>query len=380
MSNIVEQATTPPSGTKRSPEAQRRPARIGRALLGALIGVIVAVALVLVGFNAFIYLSSPRFYEKATAGIGIPGIGAGFVPQDIDYLESGSSWLFSGYDASGDASPLYRRGQDGAVAKVFVETPEGELYAGHGSGITHSGAYVYLTYETGYLVIDAQLLSGASDGDVIPALGSVDVGFAPAFLNAQDGMMYTGVFYNGDDYLTPPEMEIVAPDGTVNHAVMYAFSKDDAAPFGFRTVPDAVYSIPDKVQGVCLTSQGSFVFSTSYGFAPSHLLAHEATLTAIGTYAVDDAQVPLFCFDTTTLKCDLAMPPMSEGILTLNGKIYVPFESACSKYLFGRLCGGDRLYALDASAVRTARDSAGDIIRDSLSINGATDRAAEPSS
>lgn len=321
-----------------------------RALLSALIGVIVAAAIVLVGFNAFIYQWSPSFFNQAEPAIEIPDTHGTFVPQDIDYLESSSSWLFSGYDSAHNASALYRRNADGTIAKLFVETPDGAPYVGHGSGITHAGEWVYLTYEAGYMAIRTRLVATAADGDTVFASGSVDVGFEPAFLNVQDDMLYAGVFYNGDNYLTPPEMEINTPDGTVNHAIMYAFAQSDATGFGFSDVPEAAYSIPDKAQGVCLTSQGYFVFSTSYGFAPSHLLFHDATLASPDTYVANGASVPLFCFDSTTLRRELMMPPMSEGIINLNGKIYVPFESACNKYIFGKLYGAGQVYALSADA------------------------------
>lgn len=346
--------------------------RAAKVVGSVLVGVVVAMAVVLVGFNAFIYLQSPVFFHRATPGIDIPGTHDGFVVQDIDYLESASAWLFSGYDGGGGPSPVYRRDSDGTVSRVLVETPDGKQYAGHGSGITHSGDKVLLTYEDGYLVLEARALAGAKDGDVVSAVSAVSVGFAPAFLNAQDGMLYTGVFYNGTTYTTPPEMEVYAPDGTVNHAVMYAFARDDNAASGFRDVPQAVYSIPDKVQGVCVTAQGSFVFSTSYGFSPSHMLAHRATLPSIGTYDVAGEAVPLFCFDEATLKSDMAMPPMSEGIVMINGRIYVPFESACNKYLFGKLYGSGRIYSFDASATK----GAGDIIRDSLSVSNTANSAA----
>ena len=38
---------------------------------------------------------------------------------------------------------------------------------------------------------------------------------------------------------------------------------------------------------------------------------------------------------------------MSEEIVCKDGKVYVLFESACTKYIFGNLIRGDRVYAYE---------------------------------
>lgn len=50
-----------------------------------------------------------RTNSEAQREFNIPGIHDGFVCQDLDYYDEGSCWFFSGYDASGGPSYIYRR-------------------------------------------------------------------------------------------------------------------------------------------------------------------------------------------------------------------------------------------------------------------------------
>lgn len=321
-------------------------------VLGIFIGLVIAAALVLVGVNIYVRVTYSDFYEKAETAVVIPGLESGFVPQDIDYLKAHSMWLYSGYDGNGGPSPIYRRSADGTESHVFVNTPEGNPYDGHGGGITSSDGtdgYVYLTCEDGYLVMNTRDVATADEGDTVQAFEHVSVGLAPAFINIQNNVMYTGVFYNGDQYTSPPEMTIECPDGTVNHAIMLAFPLDEDAPCGVSETPEAAYSIPDKVQGVSITRLGHFVFSTSWGLEPSRLIAHNATLVTDRNYMSQGVAVPLFCLDGNTYVGEIVTPPMSEGIVMINGDIYISYESACNKYFFGKLYGARNVMKMDVA-------------------------------
>ena len=138
--------------------------------------------------------------------------------------------------------------------------------------------------------------------------------------------------------------------------------------YGYAQSPACVYSLPDKVQGVCELPNGDIVLSTSYGLAGSHLLTYRpvnqaatpvAELPAqqgggndavaaqpVGdTFAVNGKQVPLYYFDSTNLVTDLSAPPMSEGIEYHDGRIYISEEAASNKYIFGKLYGAG-IYSL----------------------------------
>lgn len=314
---------------------------------GIVVGIIALVMAVVIAFVAYMRIAYMPFYDEATAVFETPGINSSFIPQDIDYVEDRGIWLFSGYEGEDSPSPIWKRTQGGDTSRVEVENPDGSRYADHGSGITSMGDKVYLTTEGGYLVLSADEVAAARDEDVVKAQAKVEIGFDPAFLNAQNGTLYTGVFYYAGPYDTPEKMHLTAPDGTENSAIMYAFPVDGSTASGFAEMPSVVYSIPDKVQGI-VVEDGKLVFSTSWGFSPSKLLVYDmGKLTRSGTYDVEGADVPLRFCDESSLSETFEAPPMMEGIDQFDGRIFLSNEAASNKYIFGKLYGAGTIYFLN---------------------------------
>lgn len=328
------------------PSKRRTGITVKKVIGGIIAGVIALVMAVVVVFVAYMRIAYMPFYDEATAVFETPGINSGFIPQDIDYVEGYGVWLFSGYEGEDSPSPIWKRSQNGDSSRVEVQNPDGSRYSDHGSGITSVGDKVYLTTEGGYLVLSASEIAEANDGDVVEAQAKVSIGFDPAFLNAQDGTLYTGVFYYAGPYDTPEKMHLTSPDGTQNSAIMYAFPSDGSTDSGFASTPSTVYSIPDKVQGV-VAHDGRLVFSTSWGFSPSMLLMYNMdSMAETGTYEVDGAEVPLRFCDQSSLTDSFEAPPMMEGIDQFDGRIFLSNEAASNKYIFGKLYGAGTIYFL----------------------------------
>lgn len=318
-------------------------------VLGIVAGVLVGVAVAaIVGVNVFVRVAYAPFYQQAEAAFPIPGINSGFVCQDLDRLEHGDAWLFSGYTTDSRPSPVYRRSADGSVQRLLLAAPDGELYDGHGSAITSSGRYVYVACEGGLLVFEESDLVNAADGDTVLALGKIDLDFTPSFGNVEGEYLLVGNFYRAGNYETPGEHRIATPDGSQNPAVIYAYPLSDTAQWGLADALEAVLSIPERIQGTCLTADGRIVLSQSYGLATSHLLAYDtARLIQDGAFTADGQEVPLYCLDSRSLVTDVAAPPMTEGIESYEGRVYVSEESASNRYIFGKLYGAGTVYALD---------------------------------
>lgn len=329
--------------------ARKKPRKASpkRIALGILVGLFALAMVVVIAFVAYMRIAYASFYGMATAAFDTPGINTGFIPQDLDRADDGL-WLFSGYESDGEPSPIWRRGDDGTVSRIQVQNPDGSPYMGHGGGITSAFGNVYLTTEGGLLVLSADEVASASEGQAVKASAKVDVGFDPAFVNVQDDVLYTGVFYMAGPYETPDSMHLAAPDGTENHAVMYAYGRDASSDWGFADVPEAVYSIPDKVQGMAMTPDGRMVLSTSWGFSPSVMYAYDVDrLASGGTYDVSGNDVPLVFCDASALAASIEAPPMMEGIDQFDGRLFLSNESASNKYIFGKLYGGGTVYWIE---------------------------------
>ena len=334
-------------------------------LMGLFIAIVAAI-------NIYVNTTYATFYDQAEKQFEIPGINSGFIPQDLDYLDSEDIWFFSGYMNDGSPSPLYKRTNDATnnvtnnvtnnptnnaetnttesaytVTKIQLANPDGTPYTDHGSAITTTDQYAFLAAEQSYLVFDTNALAAAQEGDTVVALDRINLDFSPAFMNIENDALYLGVFYHPGDYETPAAMHITTPDGTENPAVMYSYPQDITQPYGFARVPAAVYSIPGMIQGTCQTESGEIVLSQSFGANSSHLYVYsQDNLVQTGTYLADGVDVALYCLDNTSLTDDLLAPPMLEGIESEDGQIYVTDEAASNKYLFGKLYGAGHVYSL----------------------------------
>ena len=80
------------------------------------------------------------------------------------------------------------------------------------------------------------------------------------------------------------------------------------------------YTIPAKVQGVTFDENGKIFLSTSYGRqSSSYIKVYKSIVSLSSNPNRPDSKIE--------------MPPGSEEIDILNGKVYVIFESAGEKYL-----------------------------------------------
>jgi hypothetical protein len=316
-------------------------------LLRVVLIVVFVLALLVLGVNIFVRAAYSTFYDESQPEFATPGINSGFVPQDIAYLEDADAWLFSGYLADDSASPIWRRATDGQADELFVSLPDGSAYIGHGSGITTYGDYVFLTCDDGYLVLRTADFENAVAGESVVAIDYVELELTPAFLNISGGYLFAGEFYHPRDYLTDETHHYTMGDGTENKALMYVYPLDASAKYGVSEVADRVYSIPSLVQGCTTTSEGNLMLSQSYGLASSTLAEYDTSkMSKLGSVSTGEGEVELYGFDQASKVSELVAPPMTEGITTVDERIYIADEAACNKYIFGKLYGAWEVYSI----------------------------------
>ena len=64
---------------------------------------------------------------------------------------------------------------------------------------------------------------------------------------------------------------------------------------------------------------------------------------ADGSIDILTGEVPLYYLDSDNLTETVVMPPMSEGLVYRDGRVQVMYESACNKYIYGKLIRGWRV-------------------------------------
>lgn len=322
---------------------KKRKRRVIRFGLGAL-----GVAMLVLGYKEYVRTSCEPFYEEAYKGFEIPGIGNGFVPQDMFFLDDEKTWLFSGYDIDRKESPIYKVKADGTVIRNTVTLPDGSIYKGHGAAITASSAYAFLTVDDGYVVLERSKLADAVNGRVVHAFAHVPVPLEPAFMNVHEDMLYVGEFYERIFYDTPKDHRVKTFDGEENPALICAYESDPNAPYGFSQRVASVYSIPKYIQGMCITDDGKMVLSQAWGLGDAHVLVHDMEkIPQEGTISIDGQEAPLFVLDGRSLVKTLVVPPMAEGIDYHDGRVYMPNEAASNLFLIGKFDGSRNIFSFE---------------------------------
>jgi len=324
-----------------------------------LVVLAVVIAVALLCFKLVDAISYSSFYDIAEDEFYIPDLMDGFVPQGFEYMAEEKVFLACGYMSDDDeASRVYVIDKDGE-RYYYTELTEvylAENYTGHTGGIAYYGDYVYITGSDG---VDVFSLTDILDESVekTPLLGTVNTSkynVDPAFCTVYDDQLFVGNFYDGEDYKGHADHKLTAEGRDENNAVMLSFSLLSSymdSNYFVAPQPNAVYSIPNKVQGVCMVDDGKIALSTSYGMSASNIYVHDLEKVIENTYTgaknmVGVDNIPLYVIDTKTLVDTIEAPPMSEEIVYLDGKIWIMNESASNKYIFGKFTTGNYLYSV----------------------------------
>ncbi len=316
------------------------------------LGVILGSA---IGYFRLPVLSYYRASEKAFV---IPEINSGYIAQGLCYDEQSESFILSGYMNDKSPSPLYSVSKDGEfIKKITLLKPNGKDYKGHGGGVACHGEYIYLTGGSDkciYVYSLTEFLS-AKDGDKLECKGEIPLVatndqndyVGSAFVTACDNRLIVGEFYRAGNYPTPESHKLTTSAGDYNQALAVEFEFDGEQPFGVNPNPTKAYSLPDKVQGLTIYDNKIYL-STSWGLSFSHILEYDqAKLERQEDITLLGKSLPLYALDSQSLVNDYKIPPMSEEIVFVDGKLYVNCESASDKYIFGKLTGGKYLYKTD---------------------------------
>lgn len=347
---------------------------------GVLIGITIFLVVILVaigGFKLYDYIGAAEFYNNSKAVFDTPGVAdSNFVPQGMAYIEEKDTYIFSGYmgkpilgKLSDDvASRIYVRNSNGEVTFTRLLNSDGTPFTGHAGGVDCFGDYVYLAdedYRSLVVFSAADILSGKEETKM---LGMVKTYNAPAHcyvFSSNNGEKYilAGSFHrDGSVYLTPDHEKITSPAGDKNTSVMTVFKLDESADLGVNPTPVAIISAREMIQGVCITSDGKMVLSTSWGVSHSQLFFYDLskvqctegyefkgtiTYANVGEETFEFSNIPLYYLDSSCLVDVVKAPPMSEEIDCVDGRIIVFCESACNKYVFGKLTTGYKIYGFE---------------------------------
>lgn len=314
--------------------------KIRKFFRNLLIGLLILILVILVVLFVGVTVKYWDYYKNADALFVIPGLSDNVVPQGFDLLEDGT-YLMCGYMSDDTSSRVYIRDPFGKTYFSRLYYEDGNAYLKHAGGICHNGDYVYLAGDDG---VDVFSFADIMAGEDAYMLGTIPAGHDMAFCSFYDGYLFAGNFYFPEHYETPAHHRITTPAGDQNTSLITVFRADGAFEFGIDPNAVAAISAPDKVQGMCFTEDG-IVLSISWSLTDSNLQYYSGDSERTGTVEVLSGEVPLYYLDSANLVHTAVLPPMSEELVYQDGRVEVMCESACNKYIFGKLIRGWQVFA-----------------------------------
>lgn len=320
-----------------------------RFLLGLVIFLLIIVFTCALLLNIAGATHYAEFYSTAYTTTMMPGLLEGFVPQGLDYIDRG--FIVSGYMTDDSASRLYYVKNDDLAGVTTLKKANGDDFTGHCGGVAHYGDYFYIGGSGGLYVFS---LADITDGDgVAHQIGKFEAGMTASWVYAYEDYLYIGKYVDGGQYEAADWQSNTTPAGDENTSIMARFRLDGGKDtFGISPTPECAYTMRHCVQGAAITADG-IILSTSSGINSSVFYFYTPDYTGTDTIEYGDEgwdgrlTVPLYHLDSASLTHEVRTIPMAEEIEVVDGRVYIANESACMKYFFGWLVGGNKFYSFE---------------------------------
>ena len=306
---------------------------IGKICVITVASILALVILFLGGLNIAKFAIYSEYYSIKTNICKNPGLSDGFVCQGICAYEEENKFFVSGYMKDGSASRIYVTDDKNESYYVSLSL-NGKAVDAHAGGIATHGDKVYVVDHNCVYVIPLEDILGAKDGDIVEIKETVKTDNAGSAAYTDGKYLYVGEFHDGVNYITDHPYN--TPDGTY-YAIISCYSFDD------MSKPEKVYSIRNKVQGMCFTPDGKVVLSTSYGLADSYYYVYDESKAIDSGLTHEGAPVYYLCETEKVVKG----PAMAEGLDYYNGMVITLTESASDKYIFGKFFFADKIVGLE---------------------------------
>ncbi len=324
---------------------------LGKILLSIVASLLGLVLVVIIGYNAYLRIAFNDFYSSARSEGKVVGLSDGLVPQGSTYVPEEKTFVSSGYMKDHSASRIYFYTDNKNPSFVTLKTPDGKDDITHAGGVAYWNGYIFLTSGKNVNVYSWEDIKSASQkGESVSFLYEVSTDYQNAFCHIEGDTLYVGEFYHETAYPTDSSHHFTTDGGEKHHAIITLFDLNQIKNSQFKTAtPIKAYTVTDFAQGMCITETGRICITTSYSFKTSHIYVYEPIYNEKpdGEMTVNGQKVPLYYLDVNHLQDDIKFAPMSEELVYVDGRVYTLNESASAKYIFGKLCGGEKIYSIE---------------------------------
>lgn len=318
--------------------------RICKAALMITLFIIVSLILFLLVAKAYYR----DYYANSIKEFEVPGLNGNFVPQGLEYIAEHDAFLISGYLSNTGETKIYVVNKGGSYREIGVKSADGSCFKSHAGGISAYEEYVYIAGCDGYVYVLSSKEIMGEETKSATIIGSFQTDNNATFTAINDGYLFVGEFYHGLKYATSETHHIKTLAGEENKAIMFAFPLNRSNPLGIEPEASRAFSIPGRIQGMCMTDDGRLILSASSIFAGSQLYIYdlESVFGKGSNFTVNSKNIPLYYLDGANLIDEKEILPKAEGIVHKGGRIYILYESAANRFAYGKLLDAQYLYSI----------------------------------
>ncbi len=280
-------------------------------------------------------------YDEYTELCTIPETENGYVPQGFCYCEKADKYVITAYHDEKASVLIFVDAENGTFQTVELKGASGKNFTGHVGGVATDGVYLYISNGSGFSTVLLDDALNVEDGGSVSMSERITLDVKSSYLSCDGEYFYAGEFYTytkGGSYNTDPSHHAYISFTETSYARCNAYRISDiqsCLDTGNAPAPAFVLSVPNRVQGFARMDNGGFALSISYGRSNDSFLINFEDVT-LGepdfTVQYGGETVSGYHLSKAVRTEKLRMPPMLEGIDTVNGKTVGIFESGAQKY------------------------------------------------
>ena len=277
-------------------------------LLILLLGILILIIDYL-RINIFYKINENMYKEEFL----VQGNKNGYIPQGLTYSDKYEIYIQTSYNKKHSNSKIYITDKN----YKFIKELELVNNNSHVGGITNNNDLVFITSD--YKVFIYNLKDIVNSKNKIEYIDSYELPVRGDFSYYKNNILWIGDFFLNPFYPVPN-----------NNPLLMGYDINNLD----YNKPSYVISLPKMVQGMEIDENNRFIFTSSFTYLiNSKLSIYKNVLKEKNEYyELNNNKIPYYKFNKNNLVKTITLPPMAEGIVYKDDKLYILFESSSSSY------------------------------------------------
>lgn len=246
-----------------------------------------------------------------------------YTPQGLAYSDKYDIVLQTSYNSKHNVSKLYVSNfSSGKLLKELeLRNIDNTNNYSHVGGITTDNNTVWITsdYEVNEFSLE-EIIN--TNNNYIKSISNTKLPNRGDFCTYNNNILWIGDFFLNPFYPVPD-----------NNPLLMGYNLNKKLDY---SIPDYIISLPKMVQGMIITKDNKFIFTSSFtNLIHSELSIYDNVLKEThNTYNINNKKIPYYKFNKNNLIKTIKLPPMAEELFYKDNNLYILFENSSDTYFY----------------------------------------------